>query len=61
MQASYYNPQQRVREKQISREQDDRALRSGAISRDEMGHRNGFLSSFDLSCASVRNRGRVSS
>lgn len=61
MQASYYDPQQRIREKQISREQDDRALRSGAVSRDELGHRNGFLSSLDLSGASVRRRGRVSS
>jgi hypothetical protein len=61
MRAGYYNPQQRMREKQISRDEDDRALRSGAVSRDEMSRRNGLVSSLDLSRASISSRGRVSS
>lgn len=57
--AGYYDPIERQREKQLSREQDDLDLLSGAVSREELGKRNGFFSSLDLSKARVGRRGRV--
>lgn len=57
--AGYYDPIERQREKQLSREQDDHDLLSGAVSREELGKRNGLFSSLDLSTARVVRRGRV--
>lgn len=54
-----YDPRERQREKQRAREQDDRDLRSGAVSADELGRRNGLFSPLDLSAARIRSRGRI--
>jgi len=56
LQVSYFNPVGRQREKALARELDDRALRSGAISREELRHRNGFFSSLQIVSSSVRRR-----
>jgi hypothetical protein len=58
-QVNHYDPIQRQRDKQRAREQDDRDLRSGAVSPELLGERNGFFSSLDLSRASVRRRRRI--
>jgi len=44
----------RRREKQRAREQDDHDLKSGVISPEALGQRNGFFSGVDFSRASVR-------
>lgn len=41
MRVSYFNPDERAREKAMSRQQDDADLRSGRISREELNRRNG--------------------
>jgi hypothetical protein len=56
MEIGHFNPVQRRLEKQRDREQDDRDLRDGRVSRAELARRNGFFSSLDLSGASVRRR-----
>jgi len=48
----------RRREKQRAREQDDHDLRSGVISPEALGQRNGFFSGIDFSHASVRRSRR---
>lgn len=58
-QVDHYDSAQRQRDKQRAREQDDRDLRSGAVSPEELSSRNGFFSSLDLSRASVRRRRRI--
>jgi len=57
VQSSYYDPAERRREKDRSRERDDRALRNGSIGRDELRAQNGFLASLDVISSSVRRRG----
>lgn len=59
MQVSLYSPIERRHEKQRAREQDDRDLRSGAVSHAQMAQDNGFFSSLDLSRASVRRPRRA--
>lgn len=56
LQVSLYDPMERQREKQRSRDQDDRDLRMGAVSRQELGARNGFFSSLDVANSSIRRR-----
>jgi hypothetical protein len=56
MQVSLYDPMERQREKQRSRDQDDRDLREGRVSREEMRLRNSFFSSVDLANSSIRRR-----
>jgi hypothetical protein len=53
---SLYDPLERQREKQRSRDQDDRDLREGRVSREELRMRNSFLSSVDLPNSSIRRR-----
>lgn len=60
MKSNRYNPADRQREKQQSREQDDYDLRMGRVSADELAAANGFFSSLDVLHARVRRRGRVS-
>ena len=55
-QLSLYDPMDRQREKQRSREQDDRDLRSGVVSRQELSARNSFFSSLDVAGSSIRRR-----
>jgi len=54
-----YSPEMRQREKQLSRERDDRDLRAGLISPDELAAVNGFFSSLDISRARIGRRGRL--
>lgn len=54
-----YDPAARRREKQISREQDDRDVRSGAVSRADLRGRNSIFASLDLSRSSIRRRSRA--
>lgn len=54
-----YNPHERMREKQLRREQDDRDLAAGLISKEELSRRNGLFSSLDLSGAKIVRRGRI--
>jgi hypothetical protein len=56
----YYDPVERQREKQLSREQDDRDLREGRITAKELAVANGFFSALDISRARIRRRGRTS-
>lgn len=56
LQVSLYDPMERQREKQRSRDQDDRDLRLGVVSREELSARNGFFSSLDVAGSSVRRR-----
>ena len=53
-----YDPVARRREKQLAREQDDRDVRSGAVSRAELRGRNSIFASLDLSHSSIRRRSR---
>lgn len=55
-QVSLYDPMERQREKQRSRDQDDHDLRMGVVSRQELSERNGFFSSLDIAGSSIRRR-----
>lgn len=55
-QVSHYDPIEREREKQRGRDQDDRALREGSVSAEELRLQNGFFSSLNLAGSSVRRR-----
>jgi len=56
MQVNLFDPIERQREKQRSRDADDRELRMGLVSREELGARNGFFSSLDIAGSSIRRR-----
>lgn len=56
LQVSLYDPMERQREKQRSRDQDDRDLRLGVVSREELAACNGFFSSLDVAGSSIRRR-----
>jgi hypothetical protein len=53
-----YDPAARAREKQAARDQDDRDLRSGAVSPAELKDRNSLVAGLDLSQSMVRRRRR---
>ncbi|HEX8416599.1 MAG TPA: hypothetical protein VF641_03255 [Methylobacterium sp.] len=55
-QVSLYDPMERQREKQRSRDQDDRDLRMGVVSHEELSARNGFFSSLNIAGSSIRRR-----
>jgi hypothetical protein len=48
LQVSYHDPAARQREKDRAREQDDRALRGGEVSREELRMRNSFLAPLQI-------------
>lgn len=56
IQVSHYDPMERQREKQRSRDQDDRDLRMGLVSRQELAARNSAFSSLDVVGSSIRRR-----
>lgn len=58
-QVSYYSPAERQREKDRAREQDERDLREGRVSREELRLRNGFLAPLEIVGSSVRRRGII--
>lgn len=51
-----YDPRKRAAEKQAQRDQDDKDLREGKVTSEELRKRNGFFSGFDLSKAVIRFR-----
>lgn len=51
-----YDPVQRAKDKQASRDQDEADLNSGKVTREELAKRNGFFSSLDLSEAYIRRK-----
>lgn len=58
-QVNLYDPYERQREKQYSREQDDRDLIAGVVSVGDLSVRNSLFGSMDLSRARIRSRGRM--
>lgn len=58
-QVSRLDPQERQREKQISRDRDCVALRVGAVSQSELAVQNGMFSALDISGAQIARRGRI--
>lgn len=59
LQVSHYSPAERQREKDRAREQDERDLREGRVSREELRLRNSFLAPLEIVGSSVRRRGVV--
>jgi hypothetical protein len=57
LQVSYYDPAERQREKDRAREQDDRALRDGDISREQLRMRNSFLAPLQIVGSSIERQG----
>lgn len=57
LQVSYYDPVERQREKDRAREQDDRALRNGEVSREQLHLRNGFLAPLQIVGSSIERPG----
>lgn len=60
MSVRYFDPEERIREKQIAREQDERDLREGRLSADELQQRNSFVRGLDIKNARlvIRNHMR---
>jgi hypothetical protein len=56
MSDQYFDPEQRIREKQLAREQDERDLAEGKVSAAELQRRNSWFSGFDLSLAKFEIR-----
>ena len=52
-----FDPERRAREKQAAREQDDRDLADGLISREELAQRNGFFSSLSFDGSTIVRKG----
>jgi hypothetical protein len=50
---SYFDPKERRREKQASRDADAEALRSGKITREELQQQNSMFAAFDLQKAKI--------
>ena len=59
MQAGYFDVLERQRAKQRSRDQDDRDLRSGALSREELALQNSFFDGLAISRGRIARRGSV--
>ena len=55
-QIGVFDPEDRSREKQASRVRDERALREGIISRDDLRQENGFFSGFDIANSIILRR-----
>ena len=54
---SYYDPAERQREKDHARELDDRALRNGDVSREDLRMRNSFLASLQIVGSAIERQG----
>jgi hypothetical protein len=57
VQVSYYDPDERQREKDRAREQDDRALCNGDVSREQLRLRNSFLAPLEIVGSSIERPG----
>jgi hypothetical protein len=49
----YFNPEERIREKHLAREQDQRDLREGRVSAKELRARNSLVHGLDISGAEI--------
>lgn len=60
MSVRYFDPEERIREKQIAREQDERDLHEGRVSAEELQQRNSFVRGLDIRSAKlvIRNHMR---
>lgn len=56
MSVRQFNPEDRIREKQLAREEDERDLAEGKVSSAELQRRNSWFSGFDLSLAKYEIR-----
>lgn len=54
---SQFDPKERQREKERSRQSDEQALRSGRVSREQLQVRNSLLGSFEILDSSIRLQG----
>jgi hypothetical protein len=55
----YFDPRQRQSEKQASRDQDERDLQAGVVSREELRHNNGAFSALNLAGSRIRISNRA--
>lgn len=51
-----FNPEERIREKQLAREQDERDLLEGRVSAKELQERNSFVRGLDIRNAKLEIR-----
>lgn len=56
-QLHYFDPEERRREKDRARAEDDRALRNGEVSREELRMRNSFLAPLEIISSSIERPG----
>ena len=56
MSVRQFNPEDRIREKQLAREQDERDLLEGRVSAEELQERNSFVRGLDTSNAKLKIR-----
>jgi len=59
LQVSHYDPAEREREKDRAREQDERALHNGEVSREQLRMRNVFLAPLDIVGSAIERPGKV--
>jgi hypothetical protein len=59
MSGRYFDPEERIREKQLARDQDERDLAEGKVSAAELQRRNSLLSGFELSLGKFEIRNPV--
>ena len=55
----HFDPEERIREKQLAREQDDRDLREGRVSAEELPTRNSFVHGLDIENARLEIRNHM--
>ena len=53
LEMNHFNPAERQREKQLSRDQDEYDLESGYVSRKQLRLRNGFLAPLQIIASSI--------
>ena len=51
-----FDPQERIKEKQVARERDDLLLRRGQISPEQLRQQNSFVGGFDVQNAVIQRR-----
>ena len=56
MSVRQFNPEDRIREKQLAREQDERDLFEGRVSAEELQERNSFVRGLDIKNAKLKIR-----
>lgn len=59
MSGRYFDPEERIREKQSARDQDERDLAEGKVSAAELQRRNSLFSGFDLSLGKFEIRNQM--